>query len=174
LELLGGGPASEPGGVGFRRPDQEKRDCNKDTKVFKLQLTTEFPCRAGRKNEPCSPLITAWSATQHVSTFKAGGFYPIPDHGAIYSSNVLVLRKSDADGCAILSPDKRWWTSVISVAAIAGPRLKASGKEYARDEDKQDMVERIRTVLRVAATEQRKNIILGALGCIMRCIQESS
>jgi uncharacterized protein (TIGR02452 family) len=93
------------------------------------------------------------------------GFYPLPDHGAIYSPDVLVVRKSDAEGCAILSPDERWWTSVISVAAIARPRLKSSEKEYARDEDKQGMVERIRTILRVTVVEQKRNLVLGALGC---------
>lgn len=94
------------------------------------------------------------------------GFYPIPDHGAIYSPDVFVVRKSDVEGCALLTKDERWWTSVISVAAIAHPRLKSSWNlEYARDEDKEDMLERIRTILRVAATEGRKNLVLGALGC---------
>jgi uncharacterized protein (TIGR02452 family) len=74
-----------------------------------------------------------------------------------------VLRKSDAEGCALTSKDERWWTSVISVAAIANPCLW--NLEYARDTDKQDMVERIRTVLRVVATEHKKNLVLGAFSC---------
>ena len=28
-------------------------------------------------------------------------FHPIPDHGAIYSPDVLVVRKSDDEGCVI-------------------------------------------------------------------------
>lgn len=93
------------------------------------------------------------------------GFYPIPTRGAIYSPNVLVLRKSDAEGCAILDPHQRWWTSVISVAAIANPRLKPSGRGYARKEEKLDMTEKIRSLLRIAALENKKNLVLGALGC---------
>jgi len=85
-------------------------------------------------------------------------FYPIPDYGALYSPDVFVVRKSDAEGYVLLSKDEIWWTSVISVGY---PRLKTSWNlEYAREEDKEDMLERIRTILRVAATEGRKNLVL--------------
>jgi len=104
-------------------------------------------------------------STLYLTIGAHRNFHPIPDHGAIYSPNVLVVRKSDDEGCELLAIAERWWTSVISVAAIAKPRLISSGKDFARREDKEDTRERIRTVLRVAAHEGRKNLVLGALGC---------
>jgi uncharacterized protein (TIGR02452 family) len=67
-------------------------------------------------------------STLYLSIGPHRDFYPIPDHGAIYSPDVLVLRKSDEEWCELLDPEARWWTTVISVAAIARPRLNGSGK----------------------------------------------
>jgi len=104
-------------------------------------------------------------STLYLSIGPHRDFYPIPDHGAIYSPDVLVLRKSDEEWCELLDPEARWWTTVISVAAIARPRLNGSGKDFEQKADKEDTRERIRTLLRVAAVEGRKNLVLGALGC---------
>jgi uncharacterized protein (TIGR02452 family) len=91
-------------------------------------------------------------------------FYPIPHHGAIYSPDVLVMRKSDDERCELLKGDQMWWTSVISVAAIFQPPWDANGG-FARVQDREEMRERIKTVLRVAVLEGKKNLVLGALGC---------
>jgi uncharacterized protein (TIGR02452 family) len=91
-------------------------------------------------------------------------FHPIPKHGAIYSPDVLVFRVSDDEKCALLPESQRWWTSVISVAAIDGPRLTKEG-DYADERERESMKERMRTMLRVAALEKRKNLVLGAFGC---------
>ena len=40
-------PASEPGGVGSRRPDQEKWDCNKDPQSY--DRIPPVPCRATKR-----------------------------------------------------------------------------------------------------------------------------
>jgi uncharacterized protein (TIGR02452 family) len=92
-------------------------------------------------------------------------FHPIPNHGAIYSPDVLVVRKSDQEDCLFLEPTKTWWTSVISVAAIVRPPLNASGTDFARRQDREETRERIRTLLRVAAREGKTNLVLSALGC---------
>jgi uncharacterized protein (TIGR02452 family) len=92
-------------------------------------------------------------------------FHPIPPHGGIYSPDVLVFRSSDDANCALLASEAYWWTSVISVAAIDGPRLKRGTTEYLRTEDWKSMMERIRTILRIAAHEGRRNLVLGAFGC---------
>jgi uncharacterized protein (TIGR02452 family) len=92
-------------------------------------------------------------------------FYPIPPHGAIYSPDVLVIRKSDDEWCARLPEDKMWWTSVVSVAALFRPPIDETGTRFARREDKEEMRERIKTVLRVAAREGKRNLVLSALGC---------
>jgi uncharacterized protein (TIGR02452 family) len=53
---------------------------------------------------------------------------------------------------------------VISVAAIRNPEVTESG-EYADPEDQESMVERVRTVLRIAADQGRESLVLGSLGC---------
>jgi len=131
----------------------------------------------------------------YLSIRRQRNFHPIPDQGGIYSPDVLVFRTNDDDGCKLLPEDARWWTSVISVAAIRNPRLKQrhpreiddfpwaiheewvyrgrggtaakylGEEDYARQEDRQDTAERVRTMLRIAAMEGRKNLVLGAFGC---------
>lgn len=91
-------------------------------------------------------------------------FYPIPGHAGIFSPDVLVLRRSDDDQCAFI-PSQGWWTSVISVAAIRDPQLTRSGEDYASEQDREDMRERMRTMLRIASKEDRQNLVLGAFGC---------
>lgn len=90
--------------------------------------------------------------------------HPIPPHGGIYSSDVLVFRTSDDTYCQMLPEDKWWWTSGISVAGIAAPNLNSEGTDYAHKEDRESTRERIRTILRIAGMEKRKNLVLGALG----------
>ena len=92
-------------------------------------------------------------------------FYPIPPHGAIYSPDVLVIRKSDKEACEPLGQEERWWTSVVSAAAIFHPQVDESGMEFARAEDREDTRERIKSVVRVAALEGKRNLVLSALGC---------
>jgi uncharacterized protein (TIGR02452 family) len=103
-------------------------------------------------------------STLYLSIRRQRHFHPIPAHGGIYSPDVLVLRTSDDAGCTLLPDDKRWWTSVISVAAIRNPKVTESG-EYADPEDQESMVERVRTVLRIATDQGRESLVLGSLGC---------
>ena len=93
------------------------------------------------------------------------GLYPIPKYGGIYSPDVLIFRCSDDANCAPLVPAAYWWTSVISVAAVEKPLLEEGAESYHREEDWKAMKEKIRTILRIAAHEGRRNLVLGAFGC---------
>jgi uncharacterized protein (TIGR02452 family) len=94
------------------------------------------------------------------------GFHPIPRHSAIFSPDVLVFRKSDRKGCdPLLDRKERWWTNIISIAAIARPPLNASGTDFARRNDKEYTREQIKTMLRVAAWEGKGYLVLSAFGC---------
>jgi uncharacterized protein (TIGR02452 family) len=104
-------------------------------------------------------------STLYITIRRQRNFHPIPRHGAIYSPDVLVFRASDDKQCSLLPEADRWWTSVVSVAAINRPRLTRFEDDYAKEEDREDMKERIKTMLRVAALEGRKNLVLGAFGC---------
>jgi len=90
------------------------------------------------------------------------GFYPLPHNTAIYSPDVCVFRKSDAVGNVILNQPQLWWTNVISAAALRQPLVFQD--DYLRADDREDMKERIRLVLRVAGHEGQKVLVLGAWG----------
>ena len=100
-----------------------------------------------------------------LSECARNNFYPISPQGAIFSPDVLVIRKSDEQKCKLLEPKEMWWTSVISVAGLFRPPTTEDGMEFLRGEDRADARGRIRTVLRVAAIEGKKNLVLSALGC---------
>jgi len=104
-------------------------------------------------------------STLYLTIRRQRNFHPIPPHGGIYSPDVLVLRTNDDTQCSLLPVANRWWTSVISVAAIKKPRLTPSEEDFAREVDREDTRERIRTILRIAALQDRKNLVLGSLGC---------
>jgi uncharacterized protein (TIGR02452 family) len=93
------------------------------------------------------------------------GFHPIQPPGAIFSPDVLVMRKSDELDCAPLPPNQMWWTSVVSVAAVFRPPISFFGNDFARVEDKEDMRSRIQTLFRVIVWSGKRNLVLSALGC---------
>ncbi len=98
-------------------------------------------------------------------------YYPIPEAGGIYSPSVVVIRESMAQGHGLLDltkPDDLPIVSVVSVAAINGPKVSkdAGGKEeYAYWGDREVMKEKMRVVLRIAAVNGHRVLVLGALGC---------
>lgn len=93
------------------------------------------------------------------------GLHPIPEHGGIFSPDVLVFRTGDGNNCRVLPQISHWWTTVISVAAKERPRLTTDRKDYAYEPDRVAMREKIRTILRIAASERMKILVLGAFGC---------
>lgn len=53
---------------------------------------------------------------------------------------------------------------VISVAPVRGPRLNEAGSSYSFEQEKELMKEKMRTVLRIAAYCEHKNLVIGAFG----------
>ncbi|EON68913.1 hypothetical protein W97_08171 [Coniosporium apollinis CBS 100218] len=111
-------------------------------------------CLARRSNL-VHTLVTPWdysNATPH---------YPMPQRGGIYSPHVVVYR----DG-----PDHyELWRDfrplpVISVAPVRRPKLDESGTQYSFVQEKGLMMEKMRTILRIAAYAGHKDICLGAFG----------
>jgi uncharacterized protein (TIGR02452 family) len=100
-----------------------------------------------------------------LAACAANGFYPIPRHGAIYSPDVLIIRKSDDEKCQLLTDKQVWWTSVVSVAGLFRPPQTEDGTDFLSRVDRGDARERIRALLRVAAMEGKRNLVLSAFGC---------
>jgi uncharacterized protein (TIGR02452 family) len=98
-------------------------------------------------------------------------FYPLPDAGAIYSASVLILRESLAAGHGLLDisrPQELPVISVVSVAAVRDPEVVGGQGEFGRYrfmKVRAVMKEKMRVVLRVAATRGHRELVLGALGC---------
>ena len=98
-------------------------------------------------------------------------FYPMPEAGGIYSPTVVVIRANRSSGHGLMDlskPDDLPVFSCVSVAAIRGPAIEkdAGGNErYRRAGDREIMKEKMRVVLRIAAVQGHRVLVLGALGC---------
>jgi len=93
----------------------------------------------------------------------AGGIfnYPIPNSGAIYSSNVIVIRNSEAEGYGFYKVPRK--ISVVTCPAVKAPRLLADGKMA--EEPTEIMKAKIRTMLSVGTVNGHDAIVLSAFGC---------
>lgn len=98
-------------------------------------------------------------------------YYPIPEFGSIYSPRVVVIRESMARGHRLYrldQPEKLPIVSVVSVAAQCEPRVVTDGENkerYAKAQDRETMKEKMRVILRTAAYNRHRRLVLGALGC---------
>ena len=98
-------------------------------------------------------------------------FYPIPSDGGLYSPTVVIIRHSMANGHGLLDlnkPEQLPVVSVVSVAALRGPVIAKDhegNERYQNIEDRTSMKQKIRTVLRIAAKNGHRRLVLGALGC---------
>ncbi|KKZ68435.1 hypothetical protein EMCG_05894 [[Emmonsia] crescens] len=103
-------------------------------------------------------------------------YYPIPEMGAIYSPTVLVIRANMNAGkhklLDLSQPDKLPVVSVVSVAALCVPEVRTREVPglgirpvYKDPADREIMKEKMRVVLRTAAVNQHRRLVLGALGC---------
>lgn len=98
-------------------------------------------------------------------------FYPIPDNGGLYSPTVVVMRDNMASGHGLLDlarPEQLPVVSVVSVAAVRGPAIVKDldkKEKYRRAEDRDLMKGKMRTILRIAARNKHRRLVLGALGC---------
>ena len=113
-------------------------------------------------------------------------FYPLPDISGIYSPTVVVIRDSLAMGhsllCPGIPPQHLPVVSVISVAAVRDPATTdATPPAYQNNADRALMKSKIRMILRIAAVNGHRQLVLGALGCgafrnpsneVVKCFKE--
>jgi len=98
-------------------------------------------------------------------------YYPLPDKGGIYSPYVLVIRenlKSGHDLLDVRDPSQLPVISAVSVAAVCMPPTTVDGngvRRYVLAQDKRLMEEKMRVILRIAAKNGHRQIVLGAFGC---------
>ncbi|KAK5013240.1 hypothetical protein LTR16_004393 [Cryomyces antarcticus] len=110
-----------------------------------------------RRSNLVHALITPWDRCGPSSL----SHYPLPQKGGLYSPSVVVFR----DG-----PDKyEIWTKfrplpVITVAPVRRPKLDETGAQYSFAQERELTMDKMRTVLRIAAAWKHKDVCLGAFG----------
>ena len=97
-------------------------------------------------------------------------WYPWPNTGpgscaGIVSPDVVVFRDTIDNGLVELPEEERHVVTVFTVAAPRWPKVSEDGKNFAREEELQDLREKILLVLRMAAVEGVGKLVLGAMGC---------
>ena len=98
-------------------------------------------------------------------------FYPLPECGGIYSPSVVVIRDNLSRGHQLLDlkkPQDLGVVSCVSIAAVRDPDLvldKDGKQRYKHGSDPELMKEKLRVVLRIAALNGHRSLVLGALGC---------
>ncbi|KAJ7507255.1 hypothetical protein B0H11DRAFT_2318997 [Mycena galericulata] len=105
------------------------------------------------------------------TTLYAGlheGFYRLPELGCVYTQDVCVFRGTYGathPAPSDVSPAAEWWfVDMISCAAVRGPDVDENG-EYTDAAQRDLMREKIKCILRVAAANGCRRIVLGAFGC---------
>lgn len=97
-------------------------------------------------------------------------FYPWPNTGpgsaaGIYSPCVVVSRDTLDNDLALLPEQDRFVVTVLTAAAPCRPKLTEDGLSFAKQSDLDDLRDKIKWVLRCAAWNGKKGIVLGAWGC---------
>ena len=88
--------------------------------------------------------------------------YPMDErYGGIYSGCVGFFRGPESEGYPLL--DDPYGISVISVAAIAGPRI---GKDGMMPREEENLtLDKIRTIFRIGMDNGHDSLVLSAFGC---------
>jgi len=97
-------------------------------------------------------------------------YYPWPNLGpgsiaGVFSPGIVVFKDDLDHDCIDLPLQERQIVSVITVAAPCGPQLTEDKKRFAKAQDLEDLRGKIRLVYRIAAWNEKKFLVLGAMGC---------
>ncbi|KAJ5169560.1 uncharacterized protein N7500_002343 [Penicillium coprophilum] len=95
--------------------------------------------------------------------------YPMGDLECLYSPNVIIFRESVDRGYKFMSSaddlHRNPNVSVISMAARSRPKLTADKSTYNDPGQSYLMKDKMRLILRTAAGNNHRRLVLGALGC---------
>ncbi|CAI6094557.1 unnamed protein product [Clonostachys chloroleuca] len=138
---------------------------NKSSRVAVLNMASPLSPGGGFLNGATSQEESLCMRTTLLPSLK-DEYYRLPEIGAIYTPDVLVFREADSDD--VLSPKERWFVDCISAAMLRGPEtdLDDLGRgSYTNDKDREQVIRKMRTVMRICCDKGVKKLVLGAWGC---------
>jgi uncharacterized protein (TIGR02452 family) len=94
-------------------------------------------------------------------------WYRLPEDAVAWSEDILVFAEPDPQKVInILDKNSMWYVDVVSCAAIKDPPIKgARDDEYADPRDEEQMVLKIKYIMRACVKMGAKVVVLGAFGC---------
>lgn len=97
-------------------------------------------------------------------------FYRLPELGCVYTPDVLVFRaSSDDEENDLLEKRDRWFVDVVSAAMLRLPETEVdeeTGRSgYIHAQDRELVMEKMKTVMRVFQAKGASKVVLGAWGC---------
>ncbi|KAJ3836139.1 hypothetical protein EV361DRAFT_796649 [Lentinula raphanica] len=97
-------------------------------------------------------------------------YYPWPNLGpgsiaGVYSPGVVIFKHDLDHDCVDLAVEERCVVSVLTVAAPRGPKLTEDKQEFVKESDLEDLRGKIRLVYRMAGSNDKRFLVLGAMGC---------
>ena len=96
---------------------------------------------------------------------RAKDQYPLDrNFGGVWSQGVTVFRGRELEGYPLI--DEPWKTNFIAVAAINRPQtIEENGEIRLHPNMIQGTLNKIRTIMNIAAVNNVSNLVLGAMGC---------
>lgn len=93
-------------------------------------------------------------------------FYRLPELGGVYTPDVLVFRDDAGDD---LEKKDRWFVDCVSAGMLRFPDISVDEEtgrgSYVLGKDKELVLEKMRSVMRIFQAKNVKKVVLGAWGC---------
>lgn len=93
-------------------------------------------------------------------------YYPLPSLGGVYTPDVLVFRDERGED---LDKRSRWFVDVVSAGMLRFPEVEIDAETgrgtYASSKDREEVVGKVRGVMRIFAQKGCKRVVVGAWGC---------
>ncbi|KXJ85545.1 hypothetical protein Micbo1qcDRAFT_127828 [Microdochium bolleyi] len=94
-------------------------------------------------------------------------YYPWTPRMGLYTHDVVIIREAIDAGHDLLQspPAELPVVSVISVAGLRSPPLSEDRQAFQSTADRELTKDKMRLILRIAAREKHRHLVLGAIGC---------
>ena len=147
-------------------PDTGRVDLgNKEARVGILNMASPLSPGGGFLNGAGSQEEYLCMRTTLLPSLK-DEFYRLPELGGVYTPDVLVFRDDAGDE---LEKKDRWFVDCVSAGMLRFPDVsvnEATGRgSYALAKDRELVLQKMRSVLRILQAKKVRKVVLGAWGC---------